>query len=45
MTGAEGAVGRAVVRRLVRGGGEVRVFLDLERAAVADPAPLQALSA
>ncbi|MGH8909610.1 MAG: SDR family oxidoreductase [Egibacteraceae bacterium] len=45
VTGAEGAVGRAAVLRLVRGGGEVRVFLDLERAAVADPAPFQALGA
>jgi uncharacterized protein YbjT (DUF2867 family) len=43
VTGAEGAVGRAVVQRLARGGGEVRVFLDVERAVVADPAPFQAL--
>jgi uncharacterized protein YbjT (DUF2867 family) len=43
VTGAEDAVGRAVVQRLACGGGEVRVFLDLERAVVADPAPFQAL--
>lgn len=43
VTGAESAVGRATVRRLARGGGEVRVFLDLERAPVADPAPFKSL--
>jgi len=43
VTGAEDAVGRSAVRRLVRGGGEVRVFLDLERPDVADPAPFRAL--
>lgn len=43
VTGAESAVGRAVVRRLAAGGGEVRVFLDLERASVADPVPFKAL--
>lgn len=32
-----------MVRRLAAGGGEVRVFLDLERAAVADPVPFKAL--
>jgi uncharacterized protein YbjT (DUF2867 family) len=43
VTGAESAVGRAVIRRLARDGGEVRVFLDLERAAVVDPTPFKAL--
>ncbi|MGH8896214.1 MAG: SDR family oxidoreductase [Egibacteraceae bacterium] len=43
VTGAESAVGRATVRRLARDGGEVRVFLDLERTPVADPAPFKAL--
>jgi uncharacterized protein YbjT (DUF2867 family) len=43
VTGAETAVGRAVVRRLAADGGEVRVFLDLERVLVADPAPFKAL--
>lgn len=43
VTGAESAVGRAVVRRLAAGGGEVRVFLDLERASVTDPVPFRAL--
>ena len=43
VTGAEDAVGRAAVHRLVRAGGEVRVFLDLERPRPADPAPFQAL--
>jgi uncharacterized protein YbjT (DUF2867 family) len=43
VTGAEDAVGRDVVQRLARAGGEVRVFLDLERPRLADPGPFAAL--
>jgi len=43
VTGAEQAVGRVAVERLARAGGEVRVFLDLERPLPADPALFQAL--
>lgn len=43
VTGVESAVGRAAAHRLARGGGEVRVFLDLERPDVVDPAPFKAL--
>ncbi|MGH8930990.1 MAG: SDR family oxidoreductase [Egibacteraceae bacterium] len=43
VTGAETAVGRTVATQLARRGGEVRVFLDLERAGAADPAPFHAL--
>lgn len=37
VTGVETAVGRLTVERLVRAGGEVRVFLDLEHPAPVDP--------
>ncbi len=42
VTGAETAVGRTVATQLARDG-EVRVFLDLERAGAANPAPFHAL--
>jgi len=43
VTGVEHAAGRLAVQRLAAGGGEVRVYCDLERDTAVDPAPLRGL--